>query len=93
MSKFHDFHLYLQTNNEDFPDKRRMINILTGNIRDRELKEFFNDSIQECFHMIDHLESYRRQKDKCDMAQTLVTCLTERAKANCEDFTNDSMIL
>lgn len=70
-----------------------MINVLTRNIRDAELKQFFVDSIQECFYMIAHMDDYRRQKDSCDMSATIAHCLSQRAKANCEDFNEDSMII
>lgn len=67
--------------------------MLTKDVRDREVKEFFLDSIQECFRMVDIMENYRKKRDKCGMAQSLVNCLTERVKANCEDYVDDPMLL
>lgn len=81
-----------QTNNEDFPDKRKMIQTLTKDIREQGVREFYVDSIQECFHMVDNMDSYTRRKNKCDVAMTIVTCLNERAKTNCDDFRGDIMI-
>ncbi|XP_055619284.1 general odorant-binding protein 71 [Toxorhynchites rutilus septentrionalis] len=40
------------TNNEGFPDKHRVIHVVTKDLRDNELRDFYIDSIQECFHMI-----------------------------------------
>lgn len=70
-----------------------MINVLTRNIRDAELKQFYVDSIEECFYMIAHMDTYRRQKDKCETSLTIAHCLSQRAKANCDDFSEASMIL
>lgn len=70
-----------------------MINVLTRNIRDVELKQFLIDSIQECFYMIAHMDNYRQQKDKCFSSQTIAQCMTERAKANCEDFDDAVLVL
>lgn len=47
-----------------------------------ELKEFYGDSVHECFHILEMEHS----RDKCGFAGHLVTCLTERAKANCDDY-------
>lgn len=85
------FH-YEKTNNEDFPDKRKMLQTLTKDIREQEMGEFYVDSIKECFHMIENIDNYNRRKNKCDVALTIVTCLTERAKTNCDDFRGDMMI-
>lgn len=86
---FFDFFL-LKTNNEDFPEKRKMLQVLTKDIREQAVREFYVDSIQECFHMVD--EQYNHKKNKCDVALTIVTCLTERARTNCEDFDNNMVL-
>lgn len=86
------FTFFLKTNNEDFPEKRKMLQVLTKDIREQEVREFYVDSIQECFHMVDNIDNYNRRKNKCDVAYTIVTCLTERAKTNCEDFHNDMIL-
>lgn len=68
-----------------------MLQTLTKDIREQEVKEFYTDSINECFHMVDNMDSYNKRKNKCEFALTIVTCLTERAKTNCDDF-RDMMI-
>ncbi|XP_031618381.1 general odorant-binding protein 71 isoform X2 [Contarinia nasturtii] len=80
------------TNNEDFPEKRKMLQVLTKDIREQEVREFYVSSIQECFHVVDNMENYNRRKNKCEVALTIVTCLTERAKTNCEDFHNGMVL-
>lgn len=81
-----------QTNNEDFPDKRKMLQTLTKDIREQEVREFYVDSIQECFHMVDNMDNYNRRKNKCEVALTIIECLTERARTNCDDFRSDIMM-
>lgn len=65
-----------------------MLQVLTKNIRNHELKEFYVDSIQECFYVIDNMDTYRRRKDKCEVSAIIVSCLAERARTNCEDIQN-----
>lgn len=60
---------------------------MTKDVRDAQLKEFYVDSIQEC-HRILEMDYVR---EKCTFARHLVTCLSERARANCEDF-RESML-
>lgn len=55
---------------------------ISKDVRDMELKEFYGDSVHECFHILEMEHS----RDKCGFAGHLVTCLTERAKANCDDY-------
>lgn len=80
--------LQLQTNNEGFPDKHKVIHIVTKDVRDREMKEFLMDSIQECFHIVE----MERRREKCIFSKNIVSCLAERAKANCDDYSNETMI-
>lgn len=77
----------LQTNRDGLPDKHKMLNIMTKDIRDGQLREFYVDTIQEC-HRILEMDYVR---DKCTFARNLVECLSERARSNCEDF-QDSML-
>lgn len=79
---------FFQTNNEGFPDKHKALHVLTKELRDHELKDFYTDSIQECFHMID----LEQRRDKCQYSKNLITCLTERAKSNCADWNGNTVI-
>lgn len=83
---------HLQTNNEDYPDKHKMVNVLAKDVRERELRDFFTDSIQQCFHMVEMMNGRHKRKDKCEFTQDIVTCLTERAKANCDDYADEVMM-
>jgi PBP/GOBP family len=74
------------TNTDGFPDKHKANQILTKDIRDRQLKDFFSDTIQECFHVLD----LDKKRDKCDYSRNLVNCFAERGKMNCDDWQDDA---
>lgn len=77
------------TGNEGLPDKHKVLHVITEEIRDKELRDFYSDSIQECFHILD----LGNKSDKCEYSKNLVTCLSERAKTNCDDWNGNSNIL
>ena len=77
------------TNNVGFPDKHKVLHVVTKDLRDHELKDFYIDSIQECFHMIG---MDNKLKDKCDYSMKFVTCLAERGQANCNDWENEAIM-
>ncbi|XP_038107966.1 general odorant-binding protein 71 [Culex quinquefasciatus] len=77
------------TNSEGFPDKHKVLHVVTKDLRDHELKDFYIDSIQECFHMIG---MDNKLKDKCDYSMKFVTCLAERGQANCNDWENEAIM-
>ncbi|XP_037032545.1 odorant-binding protein 59a [Bradysia coprophila] len=76
------------TNNEGFPDKHKVERLVSQDVRDREMRNFLLDSIQECFHIVE----MERRRDKCVFSKNIVSCLAERAKANCDDYYNETMI-
>ncbi|XP_055837561.1 general odorant-binding protein 71 [Episyrphus balteatus] len=75
-------------NNDDYPDKHKFTYILTKDIRDRELRGFYTDTIQECFHYVET----QRRKDKCQFSREIINCMTEYAKSNCEDWQDHTLI-
>ncbi|KAG5677301.1 hypothetical protein PVAND_007070 [Polypedilum vanderplanki] len=79
------------TNDEGFPDRNRMISVLTKQLRDKELKDFYVDSIQECSRMVS-LDEPKVQRDSCFYSKNLIICLTERAKMNCVDWNTDTVL-
>lgn len=83
-------HIPTQTNAEGFPDKHKALHVLTKELRDRELKDFYTDSIHECFHMIDM--DPKRHRDICVYSQSVVTCLAESAKMNCADWDGETVL-
>ncbi|XP_049298260.1 general odorant-binding protein 71 [Anopheles funestus] len=71
------------TNADGFPEKHKVLHVITKDIREHELREFYIDSIQECFHV---LALDNRLKDKCDYSMRFVTCLSDRFESNCDDW-------
>ncbi|EDV56678.1 general odorant-binding protein 71 [Drosophila erecta] len=66
------------------PDRRKVSYMLTKDLRDRELRNFYTDTVQQCFR---YLESNGRGRHhKCAVARELVKCMSEYAKAQCEDW-------
>lgn len=47
-----------QLNSNARPDKSSILNIMTNQIKDVELKEFIHDSIDECFDTLELGMSY-----------------------------------
>ncbi|XP_055715306.1 general odorant-binding protein 71 [Phlebotomus papatasi] len=76
------------TNEDEFPDKHKVLHVLTKELRDRQLKDFYTDSIQECFHILE----MDQRRDKCEFSRNLIFCLGERAKANCDDWNDNTVI-
>ncbi|XP_055532839.1 general odorant-binding protein 71 [Wyeomyia smithii] len=77
------------TNSEGFPDQHKVLHVVTKDLRDKELRDFYTDSIQECFHMIS-MDS--KLKDKCDYTMKFVICLADRGQANCKDWEHESIM-
>ncbi|XP_053670886.1 general odorant-binding protein 71 [Anopheles nili] len=71
------------TNADGLPEKHKVLHVITKDIREHQLREFYIDSIQECFHMIG---MDNRLKDKCDYSMRFVTCLSDRFQSNCDDW-------
>lgn len=83
--------LYEQTSDDGFPDKHKALQVLTKDLRERELQEFYSDSIKECFHMMEtNNQEFRR--DSCLYSKSLLTCLAERARTNCADWDGEKVI-
>ncbi|KOX75990.1 1-acyl-sn-glycerol-3-phosphate acyltransferase gamma [Melipona quadrifasciata] len=66
-----------------FPEKNLVVSLMVQNIQDPELKDFFVESITECFR---YLESNKREK--CEFSQNLLICLGEKEQQKCEDWEN-----
>ncbi|XP_075213958.1 odorant-binding protein 59a [Lycorma delicatula] len=68
------------------PDKSGIVAVMTQKIRNPELKEFIQDSIMDCFEII---ESGMRADEKCEFSKQFALCLEEKGKQNCEDWDED----
>lgn len=79
-----------QVNHEGFPDKRKMAQVLTREV-DWELRNFYLDSIDQCFRMMEYqVTSY---VDKCFAAKRIIDCLAEIASLNCSDWDGDRVMV
>ncbi|XP_068147450.1 odorant-binding protein 59a [Drosophila tropicalis] len=72
------------------PDRRKVSYLLTKDLRDRELRNFYMDTVQQCFS---YLENTRNRNNKCSQSRQLVKCLSEYAKAQCDDWDDHSTLL
>ncbi|XP_034654649.1 odorant-binding protein 59a [Drosophila subobscura] len=68
------------------PDRRKVSYMLTKDLRDRELRNFFMDTVQQCFRYLENGRSSRSGGNKCAQARDLVKCMSEYAKAQCDDW-------
>uniref|UniRef100_A0A1A9X2Z4 Odorant-binding protein n=1 Tax=Glossina brevipalpis TaxID=37001 RepID=A0A1A9X2Z4_9MUSC len=75
-------------NNRHYPDRHKVLYVLTKDIRDHELRNFYTDTIQQCFHYLESL----RPRDKCQFSRDLINCMTEYAKGNCDDWNEFNMM-
>lgn len=71
-----------QLNGLDYPDRHKVMYVLTRDIRDRELRNFYVDTVQECFRYLE----LQRRPDKCQFSRDLINCMNEYAKGYCDDW-------
>ncbi|XP_026806216.1 uncharacterized protein LOC113549219 [Rhopalosiphum maidis] len=69
-------------NSNSRPDKHSIVNIMTNQIKDVELKEFIQDSIDECFDALE-LDSHN---NKCEFSKNFAVCMENKAQRNCDDW-------
>ncbi|XP_014210408.1 general odorant-binding protein 71 [Copidosoma floridanum] len=68
-----------------FPERSSVVNIMTQNIQDSELRDFVEESVIECYHMLNN----SGRQEKCQFSQNLLSCLTEKASERCEDWEDE----
>ncbi|XP_025409414.1 probable serine/threonine-protein kinase clkA isoform X2 [Sipha flava] len=69
-------------NSNSRPDKPSIVNIMTNQIKDVELKEFLQDSIDECFDTLE-LDVHN---NKCEFSKNFAMCMENKAQRNCDDW-------
>jgi hypothetical protein len=81
-----------QVNQEGFPDKRKMADVLTLPLarENWELRNFYLNAIDQCFHNLDY--EARFYVDKCHFSRRILLCLAEMAKINCSDYDNETLL-
>ncbi|XP_050685068.1 general odorant-binding protein 71 [Leptidea sinapis] len=77
------------TGENGMPDKYMMTNTMTKDVRNEDLREFLQESIEECFQILDNENS----DDRCEFSKNLLICLSEKGRANCDDWKDDIQFL
>ncbi|XP_060803458.1 general odorant-binding protein 71 [Amyelois transitella] len=67
------------------PDKYLVTHVLTKDVKNEDLRDFLQESIEECFQILEN----ENTEDKCDFAKNLMMCLSEKGRSNCDDWKDD----
>ncbi|XP_037868365.1 general odorant-binding protein 71 isoform X2 [Bombyx mori] len=82
----HCFLENLKMNGEDgMPDRYLVNHALTKEVKNEDLRDFLQESVEECFQILDN----ENTDDKCDFSRNLLMCLSEKGRANCDDWKDD----
>ncbi|KAG6444555.1 hypothetical protein O3G_MSEX003451 [Manduca sexta] len=73
------------TAQDGMPDKYLVTHAITKNVKNDDLQDFLQESIDECFQILENEDS----DDKCEFSKNLLLCLSEKGKANCDDWKDD----
>ncbi|XP_022916562.1 odorant-binding protein 59a [Onthophagus taurus] len=73
---------------DGFPDHEKVSQNLKVEAKNDELKDFLQDSIDECFQV-----TQAEELDVCDFSYNFFKCLAEKARDNCSDWPlTDSLV-
>ena len=70
------------TDSTGYPTHAKILEGLLKNATNRELRDFLQDTTDECFQDMDKEVTM----DPCSYSVKLVTCLAEKGKSNCSDW-------
>nr|QRF70922.1 odorant binding protein [Semiothisa cinerearia] len=73
------------TAEDGMPDRYLVTHTLTKDVNNEDLKDFLQESIEECFQMLDN----ENTDEKCEFSKNLLMCLSEKGRANCDDWKDD----
>ncbi|XP_063364446.1 protein starmaker-like [Cydia amplana] len=76
------------TGDNGMPDRYLVTHAITKDVKNEDLKDFLQESIDECFQILYN----ENTDDKCDFSKNLMTCLSEKGRANCDDWKDDFKI-
>ncbi|XP_044252996.1 general odorant-binding protein 71 [Tribolium madens] len=65
-----------------YPVHAKILDGLLKNTTNRELRDFLQDTTDECFQQMDKEDTM----DPCSYSNKLVTCLAEKGRSNCADW-------
>ncbi|XP_075977990.1 uncharacterized protein LOC142977786 [Anticarsia gemmatalis] len=82
----HCFMENLEMTGEDgMPDRYLVTHAITKDVKNEDLRDFLQESIEECFQILDN----ENTEDKCEFSKNLLMCLSEKGRANCDDWKDD----
>ncbi|KAI8437008.1 hypothetical protein MSG28_010408 [Choristoneura fumiferana] len=70
------------TGDNGMPDRYLVTHAITKDVKNEDLKDFLQESIEECFQILYN----ENTEDKCDFSKNLMMCLSEKGRANCDDW-------
>uniref|UniRef100_A0A1V1WCB4 Odorant binding protein 13 n=1 Tax=Mythimna separata TaxID=271217 RepID=A0A1V1WCB4_MYTSE len=73
------------TAEDGMPDRYLVTHAITKDVKDEDLRDFLQESIEECFQILDN----ENTEDKCEFSKNLLICLSEKGRANCDDWKDD----
>ncbi|XP_063826090.1 general odorant-binding protein 71 [Ostrinia nubilalis] len=73
------------TGDNGMPDRYLVTHAITKDVKNEDLRDFLQESIEECFQILDNENS----EDKCEFSKNLMMCLSEKGRANCDDWKDD----
>ncbi|CAB3227185.1 unnamed protein product [Arctia plantaginis] len=73
------------TGEDGMPDRYMVTHAITKDVKNEDLRDFLQESIEECFQILDNENS----DDKCEFSKNLMLCLSEKGRANCDDWKDD----
>ncbi|KOB79007.1 Odorant-binding protein 29, partial [Operophtera brumata] len=74
-----------KTAEDGMPDRYLATHVLTKDVKNEDLKDFLQESIEECFQILDN----ENTEDKCEFSKNLLMCLSEKGRENCDDWRDD----
>ncbi|KAF9423890.1 hypothetical protein HW555_000948 [Spodoptera exigua] len=73
------------TGEDGMPDRYLVTHAITKDVKNEDLRDFLQESIEECFQILDN----ENTEDKCEFSKNLLICLSEKGRANCDDWKDD----
>ncbi|CAH0715361.1 unnamed protein product, partial [Brenthis ino] len=86
-------HCYLEnlhmTGDNGMPDRYLITHNLMQEETDEDIRDSIQESTEECFQILDN----ENIEDKCEFSKNLFTCLLEKGRPNCDDWTEKARFL
>ncbi|XP_050350700.1 general odorant-binding protein 71-like [Nymphalis io] len=70
------------TDDNGMPDRYLVTHAFIKDEKNEDLQDFMQESIEECFQILDN----ENTDDKCEFSKNLLTCLSEKGRANCDNW-------